>query len=124
MNKGELIMKPLFFTYPKCSTCFEAKKYLESMNIDFDTRDIMTQTPTVNELKEWITKSNMPIKKFFNVTGNMYKEMNMKEKLVGLSEEEMIEILASSGWLIKRPLLISDKGIIVGFHEEMYDILK
>lgn len=117
-------MKPLFFTYPKCSTCVEAKKYLESMKIDFDTRDIMTQTPTVNELKEWISKSNMPIKKFFNVTGNMYKEMNMKEKLVGLSEEEMIEILASSGWLIKRPLLISDKGIIVGFHEEMYDILK
>lgn len=117
-------MKPLFFTYPKCSTCVDAKKYLESMEIDFDTRDIMTQTPTVHELKEWISLSGMPINKFFNASGNMYKEMNLKEKLVGLSNDEMIDLLSSSGWLIKRPLLISDKGIIVGFHEEMYDTLK
>lgn len=117
-------MKPLFFTYPKCSTCVAAKKYLEHLDVEFDTRDIMTETPTADELKIWIEKSQMPIKKFFNVTGNMYREMNLKDSINDLSDTDLINLLASSGWLIKRPLMITDNGILVGFHEEMYDSLK
>lgn len=114
-------MKPLFITYPKCSTCVAAKKYLVSNNVEFDTRDIMTETPTKDELKSWIERSNMPIKKFFNSTGNMYKEMKLKDTINTLSEDQLIELLSTSGWLIKRPLLVTDDTILVGFHEELYE---
>lgn len=114
-------MKPLFITYPKCSTCVAAKKFLVTNDVDFDTRDIMTETPTKAELKTWIERSNMPVKKFFNSTGNMYKEMNLKDTINSLNDDQMIELLSSSGWLIKRPLLITDDSILVGFHEELYE---
>ena len=108
-------MKPLFIQYPKCSTCKNAKKWLEDNNIEFEDRNIVTQTPTKEELKKWIKESGYEIKKFFNTSGLKYKELNLKEKLANLSDEEKIELLSSDGMLIKRPLLITDKEIYVGF---------
>lgn len=116
-------MKPLFITYPKCSTCIAAKKYLDSNQIDYQLRDIMTETPSYEELTTWINTSNLPIKRFFNTSGNLYKELNLKDKLDSMSESEMIRLLSSSGWLIKRPLLITSNAILVGFHEEIYETI-
>lgn len=117
-------MKPLFITYPKCSTCVSAKKYLEKNNIPFDIRDMMTETPSAEELKNWIERSQLPVKRFFNTSGNLYRELNLKDKLDSMSDEEMYDLLASSGWLIKRPLLIKEDMILVGFNEELYESLK
>lgn len=116
-------MKPLFIQYPKCSTCKRAVAFLEKNGIDFIDRDIMIDNPSTEELKQWIDASGLPIKRFFNTSGIVYREMGLKDKLGSMSEEEMIELLASTGKLIRRPLLISDKGIFVGFHEEMYETL-
>lgn len=113
-------MKNIFIEYPKCSTCKKAKKWLEENNIEFTSRNIVTQTPTAQELNEWIKNSGQDIKKWFNTSGLKYKELNLKEKLSTMSNEEKIELLASDGMLIKRPLLISDKGILIGFKEEMW----
>lgn len=114
-------MKNIFIEYPKCSTCKKAKKWLEENNIEFTSRNIVTQTPTAQELNEWIKNSGQDIKKWFNTSGIKYKELNLKEKLSTMSNEEKIELLASDGMLIKRPLLISDKGILIGFKEEMWN---
>lgn len=111
-------MKNIFIEYPKCSTCKKAKKWLEEKNIEFEDRHIIEQTPTVKELTEWIKKSELDIKKWFNTSGMKYKELNLKEKLSNMSDKEKIELLASDGMLIKRPILISDKGIFVGFKED------
>lgn len=116
-------MKPLFIQYPKCSTCKRAVAFLEKNGIDFIDRDIMIDNPSTEELKQWIDASGLPIKRFFNTSGIVYREMGLKDKLGSMSEDEMIELLASTGKLIRRPLLISDKGIFVGFHEEMYETL-
>lgn len=116
-------MKPIFITYPKCSTCQKASAYLKSLNVEVETRDLMLNNPNKEELAHWISQSDYPIKRFFNTSGNMYREMNLKDKLPLMSDDEALEILASSGWLVKRPILISDKGIFVGFHQEMYDTL-
>ena len=113
-------MKNIFIEYPKCSTCKKAKKWLEENNIEFTSRNIVTQTPTAQELNEWIKNSGQDIKKWFNTSGIKYKELNLKEKLSTMSNEEKIQLLASDGMLIKRPLLISDKGILSGFKEEMW----
>ncbi len=117
-------MKNMFIEYPKCSTCKKAKKWLEENDIVFVDRNIVTQTPTVEELTEWIKKSGQDIKRWFNTSGLKYKELNLKDKLASMSENEKIELLASDGMLIKRPLVISDKGILIGFKEEMWEILK
>lgn len=117
-------MKNIFIEYPKCSTCKNAKKWLEENNIEFEDRNIIEETPTVKELTEWIEKSNLDIKKWFNTSGLKYKELNLKDKLPTISDKEKIELLASDGMLIKRPLLISDKCILLGFKEEMWQILK
>lgn len=114
-------MKNIFIEYPKCSTCKKAKKWLEENNIEFTSRNIITQTPTAQELNEWIKNSGQDIKKWFNTSGLKYKELNLKEKLSTMSNEEKIQLLASDGMLIKRPLLISDKGILIGFKEEMWN---
>lgn len=114
-------MKNIFIEYPKCSTCKKAKKWLEENNIEFTSRNIVTQTPTAQELNEWIKNSGQDIKKWFNTSGLKYKELNLKEKLSTMSNEEKIQLLASDGMLIKRPLLISDKGILIGFKEEMWN---
>lgn len=116
-------MKNIFIQYPKCSTCQKAKKWLETNNIEFQDRNIITETPTIQELNKWITKSGKDIKKWFNTSGLKYKELNLKEKINTMTDEEKIELLASNGMLIKRPILISDKGVFVGFKEEEWKAL-
>lgn len=111
-------MKNLFIWYPKCSTCQKAKKWLQDNKIAFEERHIVEETPTKNELEKWIKQSGLEIKKFFNTSGLKYKELNLKEKLPNMSEEEKIELLASNGMLIKRPLWISDTKVLVGFKEK------
>lgn len=117
-------MKNIFIQYPKCSTCQKAKKWLEQNSIEFTDRNIVTETPTVEELTEWIQSSGQDIKKWFNTSGLKYKELNLKDKLLSMTEKEKISLLASDGMLIKRPLLITDKGIFIGFKEEKWSILK
>ena len=111
-------MKNIFIEYPKCSTCKKAKKWLEENNINFIERNIIEETPKIEELNIWIEKSGQEIKKWFNTSGLKYKELNLKEKLANMTDKEKIELLASNGMLIKRPLLISDKGIFIGFKED------
>lgn len=113
-------MKNIFIEYSKCSTCKKAKKWLEENNIEFKERNIVEETPTVEELTKWIERSGQEIKKWFNTSGLKYKELNLKEKLINMSDKEKIELLASDGMLIKRPLFISDKGIFIGFKEEKW----
>ena len=116
-------MKILFIEYPRCSTCIKAKKYLQSLSVDFEDRHIVEDTPSKEELTNWWKQSELPLKKFFNTSGKLYKEMNLKEKLPAMSEEEQLELLSSNGMLIKRPLLISDKGVCVGFKEDNFKML-
>lgn len=111
-------MKNIFIEYPKCSTCKNAKKWLESNNVDFEDRNIVEETPTVEELTSWIERSGKEIKRWFNTSGLKYKELNLKEKLPNMSDDEKIKLLASDGMLIKRPVLVTDKGICVGFKED------
>lgn len=114
-------MKCLFIEYPKCSTCKNAKKWLIQNNIEFDDRNIVENTPTKEELEKWIKQSKKEIKKFFNTSGLKYKELNLKEKLPNMTDKEKIELLSSDGMLIKRPLLITDKEILVGFKEKEWE---
>ena len=111
-------MKNLFLWYPKCSTCQKAKKYLENNHIPFEERHIVEETPTKEELAKWIKQSKIEVKKFFNTSGLKYKELNLKEKLPTMSEEEKIELLASNGMLIKRPLFIKEEMVLIGFKEK------
>ena len=111
-------MKNLLIWYPKCSTCQKAKKWLQENTIAFEERHIVEETPTKNELEKWIKQSGLEIKKFFNTSGLKYKELNLKEKLPNMTEEETIELLSANGMLIKRPLLISDTKVLVGFKEK------
>ena len=108
----------LLILYPKCSTCIKAKKYLEDNNITFNTRDIVLDTPNVKELIEIIKKSNKDIRKFFNTSGMKYRELGLKDKLNSMNEEEMINLLASDGMLIKRPLLVCGDKVLIGFKEK------
>ena len=117
-------MKYLFIEYPKCSTCKKAKKWLEDNKIDFEDRHIVDDNPTIEELKEWIGRSGLDIKKWFNTSGLKYKELKLKEKLPTMSEEEKIKLLASDGKLIKRPVIVTDKEIFTGFKEEQWNVLK
>ncbi|MFR8233873.1 MAG: arsenate reductase family protein [Clostridia bacterium] len=114
----------LFIHYPKCSTCQKAKKWLENNNISFTERNIIEETPTSQELKEWIERSGKEVKKFFNTSGLRYKELNLKEKLNEMTLEEKIKLLASDGMLIKRPLLVTDKEIYTGFRENEWKNIK
>lgn len=111
-------MKNLLIWYPKCSTCQKAKRFLEDNKISFEERHIVEDTPTKEELKIWIEQSNLKTKNFFNTSGLVYKEQNLKEKLPSMTKEEKLELLASNGMLIKRPLFISDSKILVGFKEK------
>ncbi|MBS5855054.1 MAG: arsenate reductase family protein [Clostridium sp.] len=117
-------MKSLFIEYPKCSTCQKAKKWLDENNIDYIDRNIITETPSKEELKEWIDRSGTDVKKFFNTSGIKYRELNIKEKIKNMSEDEIYELLSSDGMLIKRPLFISDKRILKGFKEKEWEELK
>ena len=112
-----------FIEYPKCSTCKKAKKWLEEHQIEFQDRDITKETPTKEELRNYLKISQYPIKKFFNTSGNLYKEFSLKEKLDTMSEEEKIELLSQHGMLIKRPLVVADSFILVGFREKEWNEL-
>ena len=117
-------MENIFIEYPKCSTCKNAKKWLKENKVEFKERNIVEETPTVEELTKWIKESGKEIKKWFNTSGLKYKELNLKEKLPNMSDEEKVKLLASDGMLIKRPILVSDKGIFIGFNEDKWNILK
>ena len=108
----------LFIEYPKCSTCKKAKKWLLDNNIEFEDRNIVEDTPTKEELKKWIKESKKDIKKFFNTSGLKYKELNLKEELTNMTDEEKIKLLSSDGMLIKRPLVITENKILTGFREK------
>lgn len=111
--------------YPKCSTCKKAIKFLNDNNIKYIERDIVKENPKKEELKKWIKQSNMDIKKFFNTSGLKYRELNLKEKLKEMTDEEKINLLSKDGMLVKRPLLITDKKILAGFKEkEWKEIIK
>ena len=111
-------MSVLFVEYPKCTTCKRAKKFLVENNIEFDDRHIAEENPTKEELKEWLLKSGLPINKFFNTSGVLYREMQLKDKVKTLKEDELLDILATNGMLVKRPIIISDDIVLVGFKEE------
>lgn len=111
-------MRKLFIEYPKCSTCKKAKKWLEDNKIEFNDRHIVENTPTVEELKEWIKMSGKDIKKWFNTSGLKYKELNLKDRLPLMSDEEKIELLSTDGMLIKRPILVLENKVLIGFKEE------
>ena len=107
----------LFLCYPKCSTCQKAKAWLEERGISYDLRDIKQNNPIVEELTAWYRKSGLPLKKFFNTSGLLYKSMGLKDKLPQMGEDEMLRLLATDGMLVKRPLLVSDEFVLVGFKE-------
>lgn len=116
-------MKNIFIEYPKCSTCKKAKKWLEENNIEFEDRNIIEETPTIKELTKWIKESGLDIEKWFNTSGLKYKELDLKNKLINMSEKEKITLLASDGMLIKRPLFLSEKGILIGFQQDEWQKL-
>ena len=122
INKKEA-MRMLFLEYPKCSTCQKAKKWLDEHQISYEDRHIVENNPTFEELKDWYERSGLPLKKFFNTSGMLYKEMKLKDKLPEMSEEEQIDLLASDGMLVKRPLLVTDKGVFPGFREAEWENL-
>ena len=106
-----------FICYPKCTTCQKAKKWLDDNGIEYELRDIKTDNPTQDELTLWYEKSGLPLRKFFNTSGLLYKSMELKDKLPGMSEEEMLQLLSTDGMLVKRPLLIGEEFVLVGFKE-------
>lgn len=107
----------LFIEYPKCSTCQRAKKWLDTHHITYTERHIVEENPTYDELKEWYERSGLPLKKFFNTSGMVYREMQLKDKLVTMSEEEQLKLLASNGMLVKRPLIVAEDKVLIGFRE-------
>lgn len=112
-----------FICYSKCTTCKKAAKWLDDNGLDYEMRDIKADNPTYDELNEWYNMSGLPLKKFFNTSGLLYKSMNLKEKLPTMSESEMLAILSSDGMLVKRPLLIGDDFVLVGFKESEWENL-
>ncbi len=114
-------MKLLFVEYPRCGTCRNAKSWLESRNIPYDARHIVEMPPSAEELRTWITRSGLPVKRFFNTSGHLYKSLALKDKLPTLSEDEQITLLATDGMLIKRPILVSNSFVSVGFREEEWE---
>ena len=113
-----------FICYPKCTTCQRAKKWLDDNKIEYELRDIKLDNPTLEELIEWYNKSGLAIKKFFNTSGLLYKSLDLKNKLPEMSEEEMLKLLATYGMLVKRPLLIGDDFVLVGFKEAEWQKLQ
>ena len=116
-NYYEGIEKMLFLYYPKCSTCQKAKKWLDANHISYEERHIVEENPTYEELKQWYENGDLPLKKFFNTSGMLYKEMQLKDKLSAMSEDEQLQLLATNGMLVKRPLLVTGDTVLVGFKE-------
>jgi len=115
LNKN---MKPIALCYPKCGTCQKAEKWMKANGIEYIYRPIKEENPTKEELKVWIAKSKLPISKFFNTSGLLYKEFKMKDKVKSLSDDELLDILSSNGLIVKRPLLLAGETVLVGFKED------
>ena len=114
----------LFIEYPKCTTCIKAKAFLKSLSVDFVSRNIKEDNPTKEELIKWHKESGLPLKKLFNTSGLLYKELNLKDKLDTMTDEEKYDLLASNGMIVKRPILITSKGVTFGFNEEWLELIK
>lgn len=110
-----------FICYPKCTTCQKAKKWLDANGVSYELRDIKEQNPSYEELKNWYGMSGLPLKKFFNTSGLLYKSMELKNKLPEMSEEEQLRLLSTDGMLVKRPILINGSKVVVGFKESDYE---
>ena len=117
-------MKPICLKYAKCSTCRKALKWLKDNHINYIDRDIVNENPAKEELEKWIKKSNIPTNKWFNTSGLVYKELKLKDKLKDMSEDEKINLLSSNGKLVKRPIFVSDKIVLIGFKEEEWQKIK
>ena len=113
----------LFICYPKCSTCQKAKKYLDDNNIKYEERDIKANNPSYEELKKWYKLSGLPLKSFFNTSGLLYKEYQLKEKLPNMTEDEQLQLLSTNGMLVKRPLLVNDDKVLVGFKVKEWELI-
>ena len=113
-------MKNIFIEYTKCSTCKKAKKWLDDNKLIYTDRHIKEDNPTIEELKEWHKKSGLPLKRFFNTSGNLYKELGLKDKLPTMTEEEQYELLATDGMLVKRPIIVTEEKVFTGFKEEVW----
>ena len=113
----------LFLQYPPCSTCQKAKKWLDSHGLSYTDRHIKEQNPTYEELKLWYSRSGLPLKRFFNTSGLLYKSLNLKEKLPHMTEEEQLTLLASDGMLVKRPIVVTEDRVLVGFREAEWETL-
>lgn len=111
-----------FICYPKCTTCQKAKKWLDDNKMEYELRDIKQDNPTFEELTEWYKKSGSPFKKFFNTSGLLYKSMDLKNKLPDMTEDEMLQLLSTDGMLVKRPILVADNFVLVGFKESEWEI--
>lgn len=111
----------LFVCYPKCTTCQKAEKWLKAKGLSYEKRDIKTENPTKDELEKWYKISQMPLKKFFNTSGMIYRDMGLKDKLADMSEEEQLDLLAADGMLVKRPLLITEDKVLIGFREKEWE---
>lgn len=111
----------LFICYPKCTTCQRAKKFLDEKGIKYEERNIKEQNPTSDELKKWIAESGLPIKKFFNTSGMLYRSMQLAERLPDMTDEEKLDLLASDGMLVKRPILVNGKTVLVGYKEKEWE---
>ena len=114
----------LYICYPKCTTCKKAQKWLDENNISYTLRDIKENNPSYEELSQWYKKSGLPLKRFFNTSGVLYKSMNLKEKLGSMSDEEQLQLLATDGMLVKRPIIVSGDKVLVGFKEKEWESLK
>ncbi len=117
-------MKHLFICYPKCTTCQRAKKWLDDNCFEYEVRDIKEQKPGLEELREWHRKSGLPLKNYFNTSGQLYRSMELSRKLQAMTEEEQLRLLASDGMLVKRPILVRNDTVLVGFKEEEWEKLK
>lgn len=113
-----------FICYPKCTTCQRAKAWLDDNGVEYELRDIKLQNPSYDELTEWYRMSGLPLKKFFNTSGLLYKSMELKTKLPAMSDEEMLSLLSTDGMLVKRPILVGDDFVLVGFKETEYESVK
>lgn len=110
-----------FICYPKCTTCQKARKWLDQNKIEYEFRDIKTQNPTQEELADWYQKSGLPLRKFFNTSGQLYRSLDLKNKLPSMSQEEMLALLATDGMLVKRPILVGPDFVLVGFKEAQWE---
>ena len=113
-----------FICYPKCTTCQKAKKWLDDNHIEYELRDIKLDNPTIEELTEWHEKSSLPMKKFFNTSGLLYKSFDLKNKLPNMTDDDMLRLLATDGMLVKRPLLVGESFVLVGFKELEWNNVK